>query len=108
MRKCFVCMPLIEETRCIYVAIDDEIRATLGGQWLCSKADDTRRPGMIEEKVVLSLLNADLVIAVISDPREGNSINPNVMYELGIAHSFRKPTIVVADKDAKSPFDIHS
>lgn len=108
MRKCFVCMPLIEETRCIYTEIEKEIRATLGGQWRCEKADDTRRPGMIEEKIVHSLLNTDLVIAVVADPREENTINPNVMYELGIAHSFRKPTIVVADIRSKIPFDIHS
>jgi hypothetical protein len=108
MRKCFVCMPLIEQTQCIYDAIAEEINATLGCQWQCEKADDARLPGMIEEKIVHSLLNADLVIAVIADPREGNSINPNVMYELGVAHSFRKPALVVADINSKLPFDIHS
>jgi hypothetical protein len=108
MSRCFVCMPLIEQTRCIYTAIEEEIEETLGCQWKCEKADDTRRPGMIEEKIVHSLLNADLVITVISDPREENSINPNVMYELGIAHSFRKPAIVIADVADQSPFDIRS
>lgn len=108
MKSCFVCMPLIEETLCIYNAIKEELEATLGRQWKCEKADDTRRPGMIEEKVVHLLLNADLVIAVIADPRDGILINPNVMYELGIAHSFRKPAIVVADSRHKLPFDIGS
>jgi nucleoside 2-deoxyribosyltransferase len=107
MRNCFVCMPLIEDLRPIYYkAILKEVEA-LGGQCDCTKADDSRKPGMVTEKVAKSMLNSDLVIAVIHDPRERNSINPNVMYELGIAHSFRKPTIVVADSTDGLPFDIH-
>lgn len=106
MRNCFVCMPLIDELRDVYEAIETEVRDTLGDQWKCAKADDLRRPGMVVERIVRSLLNSDLVIAVVADPREGNSINPNVMYELGIAHSFRKPTIVVADIRNQLPFNI--
>src|ERR1700681_4245871 len=108
MKKCFVCMPLIAETQGIFSAIARKVSDSLGGQWLCVKANDTRRAGMVDEKVVFDLLNADLVIAVIADPRESNPINPNVMYELGIAHSFRKPTIVIADIKNKLPFDIQS
>jgi len=108
MKKCFVCMPLITETRDLYYAIERQVKDSLRGQWDCVKADDTRRPGMIDEKIVQELLNSDLAIAVIADPREANPINPNVMYELGIAHSFRKPTIVVADVRSKLPFDIQS
>jgi hypothetical protein len=63
---------------------------------------------MVTEKIVHSLLNADLVIAVVADPREGNSINPNVMYELGIAHSFRKPALLVADSTNGLPFDLRA
>jgi hypothetical protein len=108
MKKCFVCMPLIAETQDLFSAIARKVIDSLGGQWTCVKANDTRRPGMIDEKVVFDLLNADLVIAVIADPREANPINPNVMYELGIAHSFRKHTIVIADIKNKLPFDIQS
>jgi len=106
MKNYFVCMPLIDDLQAIYYeAIFKEVEA-LGGQCECAKADDERRPGMVTEKIVNYLLNADLVIAVIADTREGNSINPNVMYELGIAHSFRKPTIVVADSTIPLPFDL--
>jgi hypothetical protein len=106
MRDCFVCMPLIKEFQDVYSAIAKEIQEALGGQWKCSRADETSQPGMAAEKVIRSLLNSHLVIAVVADLREANSINPNVMYELGIAHSFRKPTIVVADKENELPFDI--
>ncbi len=108
MRKCFVCMPLIAVTQEIFNTIARQVSDSLGGQWSCIKANDTRRPGMVDEKVVFDLLNAHLVIAVIADPRETNPINPNVMYELGIAHSFRKLAIVIADKNNKLPFDINS
>lgn len=108
MKNCFVCMPLIEELKDIFTAIEDTIYRCLGKpQWDCVKADDTRRPGMVDEKIVYGLLNADLVIAVIADIRE-SPVNPNVMYELGIAHSFRKSTIVVADLKNGLPFDIQS
>jgi len=109
MRNCFVCMPLIDELRAIYSdAILPEVKDAMGGPWQCAKADDQRLPGMVTEKIVRYMLNADLVIAVVSDPRGGNTINPNVMYELGIAHSFRKPALVVADVDHGLPFDLHA
>lgn len=106
MNTCFVCMPLVPEFLDIYNAIAHEVADTLGGKWHCIKADDTRRPGMVTEKVALDLLNSDLIVAIVHDPRGDNSINPNVMYELGVAHSFRKPTVVVADCVDGLPFDI--
>jgi hypothetical protein len=102
-------MPLIDDLRAIYYdAILPEVKDAFGNQCQCSKADDQRRPGMVTEKIVHSLLNADLIIAVVADPREGNSINPNVMYELGIAHSFRKPALLVADSSNGLPFDLRA
>ncbi|HTG35664.1 MAG TPA: hypothetical protein VLB76_22305 [Thermoanaerobaculia bacterium] len=109
MKNCFVCMPLIDDLRAVYYdAIFPEVRDAFGSQCQCAKADDQRRPGMVTEKIVHSLLNADLVIAVVADPREGNFINPNVMYEVGIAHSFRKPTLLVADNSNGLPFDLRA
>ena len=108
MRKCFVCMPLIDETKDIFAAIKATILDSLEGHWECVKANDASSPGVVDEKIVHEMLNADLVIAVIADPRHANPINPNVMYELGVAHSFRKSTIVIADSRIKLPFDIQS
>jgi hypothetical protein len=109
MKNCFVCMPLIDELRAVYFdAILPEVKDAFGSLSQCNKADDLRLPGMITEKIVHALLNADLIIAVLADPREGNTINPNVMYELGIAHSFRRPTLLVADSMIELPFDLRS
>lgn len=106
MNTCFLCMPLVPEYLDICNAIAEEVSDTLGRMWKCMKADDSRRPGMVTEKVALDLLNSDLIIAILHDPRGQNAINPNVMYELGVAHSFRKPAIVIADKNDPIPFDI--
>lgn len=109
MKSCFVLMPLIKELKAIYdEAIYPTIQEVFDGSCQCAKADDERKPGMVTEKIVHALLNADFVIAVTADPRAENCINPNVMYELGIAHSFRKPTIVVADCTDSIPFDLRA
>jgi len=109
MKACFVLMPLIKELSAIYDdAIFPAVQDTFEGQCQCGKADDERRPGMVTEKIVLSMLNADFIIAVTADPRDANAINPNVMYELGIAHSFRKPTIVISDCTDAMPFDLRA
>lgn len=108
MKHCYVSMPYGEALHDVYVAIEREVKENLNGQWSCAKADDKPGSGMASEKVVSALLNANLVIAVVADPREANTINPNVMYELGIAHSFRKTTIVVADIRNALPFNIQS
>jgi len=104
--NCFVIMPLTDEMKPLYdEGIVPAVKSVFSDLWECIKADDQRKPGMVTGKIVNSLLNADVVIAVIADMRK-NPINANVMYELGVAHSFRKPTIVVADKLKGLPFDL--
>lgn len=109
MPICFVCMPLIDDLKPLFEdAIKVEVHEALGEHWCCVKADDQRRPGMVTEKIVNGLLNADLVIAIVADTRAENSINPNVMYELGVAHCFRKPTLLIADTQHGLPFDLRA
>lgn len=108
MKNCFVLMPLIDELREVFDAISKELKNAFGDQCHCGKANDVRRPGMVTEKIVHEVLNTDLVIAVTADPRHAHYPNANVMYELGIAHSFRKPTILVADNNSALPFDLRA
>ena len=57
--------------------------------------------GSINKEIILELYQADLVIANLK------TLNPNVMYELGISHSFEKPTITIMEEDGERlPFDI--
>lgn len=50
--------------------------------------------------IVRHILSAGVIIANISNR------NPNVFYELGLAHMIGKPTILICAKDQNVPFDI--
>jgi len=47
-----------------------------------------------------SILEADLILCEMSDK------NPNVFYELGLAHAIGKPAILVSRKEEDIPFDL--
>jgi len=64
------------------------------------RADEDADPGMIGDRVVTNLINAELVVADLTD------LNPNAFYELGIRHSTEKPTIHIARTGTGLPFDI--
>lgn len=63
------------------------------------RADLDPSPGGITPKMLLGLLSARVVIADLTGR------NPNVFYELGIAHSFARPLILIADSSSTLPFD---
>jgi len=51
--------------------------------------------------IIPPIYNADIVLADLT------GLNPNVMYELGIAHSLNKKTVVITRDDlSKLPFDL--
>lgn len=51
--------------------------------------------------IIEHILSARIVVANISNR------NPNVFYELGIAHMAEKPTILLCRKNKEVPFDLH-
>lgn len=60
--------------------------------------------GSIGDQVFKSIKNASLVISDLT------GLNPNVMYETAVAHSFGKPTIIIVENDGDTtlPFDLSS
>ncbi len=54
----------------------------------------------ISERIVGNIFSHDIAVADISD------LNPNVMLELGLRLSSKKPTVVVVDSIGSIPFDI--
>jgi hypothetical protein len=63
------------------------------------RADEDADPGMIGDRMISDIINAELVVADLTDP------NPNAFYELGIRHSTEKPTIHIAKMGTVLPFD---
>lgn len=68
----------------------------------CVRADDIDSTGSIPADVIDCTANARIVIADLSDH------NPNVMYELGIRHSFRHGTVLMAREGTLLPFDTNT
>ena len=65
-----------------------------------TRADEISVPGSITLQVLEKILEADLVIADLTDH------NPNVFYELAVRHASEKPVIHVIDAAQTIPFDI--
>jgi nucleoside 2-deoxyribosyltransferase len=65
------------------------------------RSDREPAPGNITRQIVKAITEARVVIADLS------SRNPNVFYELGVAHSFQRPVVLLIDDASKMPFDVH-
>jgi hypothetical protein len=66
------------------------------------RGDSSTQPGSIMRQVVEWISQCSVVVADLT------GFNPNVMYELALAHSFRKPTVLIqrtASND-RLPFDV--
>lgn len=64
------------------------------------RADQDPNPNKITEKIVNHIINARLVIV------DATGGSPNVFYELGLAHAFQKPVILLIDSLDGVPFDV--
>jgi hypothetical protein len=100
-RLVFVLMPFTEDLTRIYQTI---IKPTVEFMGLvCRRADDYKSSRAIIQDIWKAICEARIVIADLTD------LNPNVMYELGIAHTVGKETILIyqrPEKDIKFPFDL--
>jgi hypothetical protein len=104
LKKCFVISQIGEEGSDVREHADTVlnylIKQALGQEFEVVRADDDANPGAITPRIVQSILGADLVVADIT------GLNPNVFYELAIAHGYRKPTVHIQDIGGRPPFDI--
>jgi hypothetical protein len=104
-RACFVIGPIGDENTSARNNADTLLRyvikAALEPKYQVIRADEISTPGMINDQVITLIQNADLVVADL------HGENPNVYYEVAIAHCFRKSTIHMIAKGAKIPFDLH-
>ena len=64
------------------------------------RADDLFRPSPIIRDIWEYINNSKVLLADIT------GLNPNVMYELGLAHAIAKPVILISDNIKNVPFDL--
>ncbi|HSH38921.1 MAG TPA: hypothetical protein VK993_09055 [Chthoniobacterales bacterium] len=64
------------------------------------RIDESQTPGLIISDISRAIAESTVVIADVTP------INANVFYELGFAHGLNKPTILIAEKSTKLPFDV--
>ena len=97
--SCMVIMPFHENYDNLYENVIKP--AILSENFLPIRTDHENATGDIINMIHRGIVNCDCAIAVLTDVR------PNVMYELGMAHAFNKPVILLCRKgDKKLPFDI--
>ena len=96
--KAFVLMPFNKKFKEIY----DEVykKVCEANEFGCWRVDELSRPGSITQDIVEGIIDADIIIADLTTK------NANVFYELGIAHTIGKKTIMTAQQQANIPFDI--
>jgi len=82
-----------------YRTIIEPVFQELG--FLCFRASDIKHSGNIDLHMYENILKADFVIADIT------TLNPNVLYELGVRHAVRKnTTLIIAENELEYPFDL--
>ena len=98
MPTAFVIMPFDPELEPIYARFLQPILTENGFD--VKRADDIDSQRNILQDIVQAIYESDLIVADLT----GN--NPNVFYELGIAHAFRKPVILSTQSIDDVPFDL--
>lgn len=103
-KKCFVICPIGSSGSEIRRRADQLLRHVIeevaGDEFQIERADKISKPGEINQQIIQSIIDADLIIVDLE------ALNPNVMYELGMAHSLNKPTIQLYHREDRLPFDI--
>ena len=96
-KKVFVIMPFQEQ----FFEVYEMLKIEFGEHFEFSNAGDEANLQNILKDIVQPIYEADIIIADLT------GLNANVMYELGLAHSFNKKTIVITQDDlSKLPFDL--
>ena len=82
---------------------DDFIKPTLSEiGYEVKRADDIENQRNILRDVVEGIYNSSLIVADLT------TANPNVFYELALAHAFKKPVILITQRLDEVPFDLTS
>jgi len=96
--SCFVLMPFKDPFNGYY---SDIIKPAIENVGLRAvRADEISTPGAIAQQIWREINAASLCVAELTDR------NPNVMYELGLAHALAKPVVQIVQRIDDVPFDL--
>ncbi|GEM_PF-4770566 len=99
-RLCFVLMPFRDDLKEVYsIAIKP---ACLKAGFESLRVDELKGAFNINRKIVEYTFISDAIIADLT------GWNPNVFYELGVAHAIDNKTVMIVQKSEQLPFDISS
>jgi len=102
-RLAFVLMPFTDSLTEIYQTLIKPTVESPRFGLVCKRADDIKSNRAIIQDIWKSICEARIIIADMTN------LNPNVMYELGIAHTLGKETILLyqsSPTEIKFPFDL--
>lgn len=94
----FVLMPFMPELNGVYHNHIKKVADSLNLSIAC--ADDFFSQKSIIEEIWSAIAQASILIA------DGTHKNPNVFYEIGIAHAIGKPVILITQNHDDIPFDL--
>jgi hypothetical protein len=97
---CFVMMPFSTEMDRLYADLIKPVAEQFGLSVI--RADEIFSPGAITEQIRVAIQQSRLCIADVTHK------NPNVLYEVGIAHTLGKPTLLLTRNIDDVPFDLRS
>lgn len=96
--SCFVVMPFAKPLGDHYSLIYEQAIKKAGLRAV--RADDIFATGKVMDQIWAEINSAKVLVAELT------SRNPNVFYELGIAHTLGKPVVLVSSNEDDVPFDV--
>lgn len=94
----FVMLPFSDECLKVY----KDLKLSFSEKYYFVHAGDMDNQQNIIQDIVKGITTADIIIADLTGS------NPNVFYELGLAHALNKKTIIITQDISELPFDIKS
>ena len=94
---CFVLMPFAAKFENVFEIVRHAVQAC---GLTCTRADSLTTTGQITDDIWNSIREARVLVADLTGG------NPNVFYEIGVAHALNKPVILLTQQGDRVPFDL--
>ena len=85
-----------------FIDLYEKIKTEFCADFVFNNAGDLDNQQSIIQDIVEGIYSADIIIADLT------GLNPNVFYELGLAHAMNKNVIIITQNISELPFDIKS